>query len=837
MPSRKENITYRSLLTEAIRSDGEYGQLMSELRTRRKKNLPLMATGLCRGASIALCAAVCEDMPDRAPVLFLCPEERDCLSLCGCFDVLGIKAGFYPLRDFNFINVTSSREFEQQRLRVLAQISRGELNAVVSTPDAVLQYTVPKEKLPEFTAEIGTDSCIPPDELCAKLTKAGYVRSEMAEGPGQYARRGGIIDICMPGDSADSASSGNALRIEFFDDEIDRMCFFDPATQRVTGNTPFAVIPPAREVIPGAEALAEIEKSISSLLKKAEDPEIRGRLEDELSAVKLCRSSGSELNFADKYISLIYPGKACLLDWLPSSSLHVHVGNAAVSERLKSYLWRLDEETKDMVESGLISGKYALYSERDNKLNYVPEDGKVLLIDSLMQGMTGREVAGIFGFRTKHSTGIAGSNDMLLDELSDYSAGGYRMVFMAGGNTQAQNYASLIAGRDIPARASERPDGSDIPLSIMQKGSAAVIPSSPVPPFELPGPRIAFISAAADYERPREKRRAEKTSKKSEAARILSYADLKPGDYVVHENHGIGIFDGITTVTTAGVTADYIAIRYAGTDRLYLPVDKLDKISKYIGAKSDDGTLKLSKFGGTEWGKTKARAKAALKDIAKDLIKLYAERLRRPGFAFPADDDFQRDFETAFEYDETDAQLKAAGEIKRDMERPVPMDRLLCGDVGYGKTEVAFRAIYKAICGGRQVALLVPTTILAMQHFQTAESRMRPFCVNTGVLSRFVPSKEQKRVISGAESGDIDLLIGTHRLLSKDIKFKNLGLLVIDEEQRFGVAQKEKIKQMAGNIDVLSLSATPIPRTLNMAMTGIRDISLLDEAPVDRLPV
>lgn len=285
------------------------------------------------------------------------------------------------------------------------------------------------------------------------------------------------------------------------------------------------------------------------------------------------------------------------------------------------------------------------------------------------------------------------------------------------------------------------------------------------------------------------------------------------------------------------MSRDYIHIKYAGTDKLFLPVDKLDMISKYIGAHSDDGLVKLSRFGGAEWGKAKARAKAAVKEIAKDLIKLYAARMRLPGHAFPADDDFQRDFESAFEYEETDSQLAVAEEIKSDMERPVPMDRLLCGDVGFGKTEIAFRAAYKAILGGKQVAILVPTTILALQHYQTAQSRMRSFPVNIDMLSRFRTAKQQAATVRAVKRGDVDLLIGTHRMLSKDISFRDLGLLIIDEEQRFGVAQKEKIKQLTGNIDVLTLTATPIPRTLNMAMSGIRDISVLDEAPGDRLPV
>ncbi len=370
---------------------------------------------------------------------------------------------------------------------------------------------------------------------------------------------------------------------------------------------------------------------------------------------------------------------------------------------------------------------------------------------------------------------------------------------------------------------------------MIRPGTVTILPGCPIEPFELVRPKIAILTAAG---KPENEEKAVRPSKKLSAAkRILSFNDLHVGDYVVHENHGIGRYDGITTLTVDGVTKDYITIQYAGSDRLFMSADALDKVSKYIGAHSDTEKVKLSKFGGVEWGKTKARAKSALRDIAKELIKLYAERMRRPGYAFSRDDEFQRSFEASFEYEETDAQHQAVNEIKADMMKAAPMDRLLCGDVGYGKTEVAFRAAYKAVLDSKQVAILVPTTILALQHYRTAAARMRDTAVSVGMLSRFVKPKEQKEIRERLQKGTLDIVIGTHSLLSKNVEFRDLGLLIVDEEQRFGVAQKEKIKQRTGNIDVLSLSATPIPRTLNMAMSGIRDISLLDEAPGSRLPV
>ena len=629
-----------------------------------------------------------------------------------------------------------------------------------------------------------------------------------------------------------------ALRIEFFGDEIDRMGLFDTATQRVTEQIKSAVLAPARELLAGREELAAISAAVRTLRKKTKDPRVGEELDGELAALDTAIAAGGEVRFLDKYISLIYSEKSCLLDYFSPMSLCLIRGNAAVSDRLKAAEWHAAKEAEEMVASGVIAGKYAEYSAPALRLTGFISKHTTVLLDSLMQGMSGAELGGIYGFRTKHSLSCAGNDALLREELEGYVKGGYRVVLMAGSESAAANYAGLL--REWGFNARDAGDGNALDPDTVDRGEVAVISSAPISPFEMTVPRIAVITVLADSRAGSvsASSRARKRKKRESATeQIMSYADLSVGDYVVHETHGIGRYLGITTMESGGVTRDYITIQYAGSDRLFMPVEKLDKVSKYIGARADDDTLRLSKFGGAEWGKTKARAKAALKDIAKELIKLYAERSRRPGFAFPKDDQFQRDFESAFEYEETSAQLDAAEDIKEDMEKPRPMDRLLCGDVGYGKTEVALRAAYKAIVAGKQVALLVPTTILALQHYQTATSRMRAFAVNVEMLSRFRTDKQQKKIIADIERGDIDLIIGTHRLLSGDIKFNNLGLLIVDEEQRFGVAQKEKIKQASGNVDVLSLSATPIPRTLNMAMTGIRDISVLDEAPGDRLPV
>lgn len=860
-----ETAKQRSIFTGAVRSDPEYRQLLEAVGVQRRANpKPVLVTGLCEGACDALCAALAEDIPGGRPVLVVCPEEKECLRLASICTVLGLRAAFYPVRDLNFYNMTASREFEHNRLGILFGITGGLFDVILTTPDAALGYTMPPSALSEHLITVsfegsadagaGAGGAGGVEALAMRLSAAGYIRADAAssetlgrsglvEGPGQFAVRGGIVDVYAPSMRivrADGSRGGGsfALRIEFFGDEIDRMGLFDTATQRVTEQIRSATLAPARELLAGRDELEEIEAAVRLLRRRTKDQRVMDELDGELSAIGTALESGSEVRFLDKYISLVYSEKTCLLDYFSPMTLCLIRGNAAVNDRLKAAEWHAAKEAEEMVTSGVIAGKYAEYSAPASALSNFISRHTTVLLDSLMQGMSGAELGGLYGFRTKHALSCAGNDMLLREELENYFKSGCRVVIMAGSEASAANYAGLL--REWGYSARDEGDGSSLDPDTIGRGEAAVISEAPVSPFEMTVPRIAIITVLADARAGAvsASSRARKRKKRDSATeQIMSYADLSVGDYVVHESHGIGRYLGITTMEVDGVTRDYVTIQYAGSDRLFMPVEKLDKVSKYIGARADDDTLRLSKFGGAEWGKTKAKTKASLKNIAKELIKLYAERMRRPGFAFPKDDDFQRDFESAFEYEETSAQLDATEDIKEDMEKPRPMDRLLCGDVGYGKTEVALRAAYKAIVAGKQVALLVPTTILALQHYQTATSRMRAFAVNVEMLSRFRTDKQQKKIIADIARGDIDLIIGTHRLLSNDIKFSDLGLLIVDEEQRFGVAQKEKIKQAAGNVDVLSLSATPIPRTLNMAMTGIRDISVLDEAPGDRMPV
>ena len=840
-----------NLLTDAIRQDGEYEQLLAAVkRGFRDKALPLLANGLCEGASDAFVTSLLEDTASLtpSPALIVCAEEKECLRVKDMLSLFGITAAFYPVRDLTFYNISASHEYEHERIRVLSGILSGAFDAVITTPDAMLGYTIPAERLQDATLTLDFDTRIEPDDLCLRLVEAGYARVNMVDGAGQFARRGGIVDVYPPmgtfvDEDGKEIGGAHPLRIEMFDDEIDRMVFFDIDTQRTVTSVTSATIPPAREILCDQGSRKALTKAIKDRLRTCRDDEARQTLAAELAALGTGENDSaanyaSELHFIDKYISLIYPERVSLTDYFTRKPLILVRSTSAVSGRLKASAKQMDMTVTELMESGTISSTYAEYQKAPVEFERFLDKGVTVHVDSLSYGMSGKRLGGIYGFRTRHMVSYAENFSLLCEDLTGYMRGGYRTAVMTENETAAKNLADMLTehGFDVAVESAKHP----LSAADLKKDEITIVWRSFLFGYELITPRIALLSTNPDGKTATlsvQSKPARRKKQREGTATILSYADLCEGDYVVHETYGIGIYTGIETLSTSGAKRDYIGIKYAGADKLYIPVEKLDMVSKYIGARADDGTVKLSKFGTDGWQKSKSRAKAAVKDMAKELIQLYAQRMRVKGHAFPPDEDFQRDFEAAFAYNETESQLDAAEDIKRDMEKPVPMDRLLCGDVGYGKTEVAFRAAYKAIMGGKQVALLVPTTILALQHFQTATARMRAFGVNIDMVSRFRTPKQQEQILRRLERGDLDMIIGTHRLLGKDVKFKDLGLLIVDEEQRFGVAQKEKLKEFFVGVDVLTLTATPIPRTLNMAMNGISDISLLDEAPEERRPV
>lgn len=835
-----------NVLVDLLRLDREYGELCELVKQNFKvKSLPIVTSGISGGAQDALVLSLAADTQNerqgdkKSAVLVICSEEKECRRLCLEYSSFGYSCTHFVGRDLTFHNITASHEFEHERLYVLSGLLEGRFDFVFTTPEVALGYTIPREVLRANLISLDFDVRLEPMELARRLVAAGYARVDMVEGAGQFALRGGIVDVYPPsaaieGVDGERSESAYAIRIEFFDDEIDRMGIFDVTSQRMLTNVRRVTFSPAREVLLCETSRADMIAAIKKKYRESHDEKVCEVLTRELASLsdELC-----EVGFADKYISLIYPQKQCLFDYFDEKTLVVVRSSSAVYDRLKAETWHSNERIKELCEGGTIAPKYAEYCKSEAHFEAFLDANVTVHVNSLAYGVSDKRLSGLFGFRTRQPVGYSDKFNLLCEDLIGYHKGGYRTVIMTDSRSAAKNLDSLLRDADFVTAI----DSGDLDVKDLKRDVVYITYNGSIAPYELITPRIAVLSTESDILSDANGRRGNlrrgKRKKSRDAQSILSYAELEVGDIVVHEVYGIGRYLGLEKIKIDGVSRDYISIQYAGSDKLCMPVEKLDLVSKYIGAHADDGMVKLSKMGGEQWKKSTARAKGAVREMAKDLIKLYAERSRRPGYAFDADDTMQRDFEAAFDYDETDCQLDAVSEIKQDMMRSVPMDRLLCGDVGFGKTEVALRAAYKAVLSGKQVAILVPTTILALQHYSTAVSRFRNFAVNVDMLSRFRTPKQIEQSLRRLERGDTDIIIGTHKLLGKDVKFNDLGLLIVDEEQRFGVAQKEKLKQLGGNIDVLTLTATPIPRTLNMAMGGIRDISILDEAPGDRLPV
>ncbi len=832
-----------NIIAESILLEKEYEEIVKSIVSRRlEATHPMQISGLSDGARAVFYSAVIRRIREKykLPALIIVPDEKDGLKLFNALSELGLRALSYPLRDLVFHNITASREYEHERLRALAAFigahdSETVYDCVIATPDAAMQLTMPIDVLRENTIDLDISGEVEINTLAARLEASGFSRTDLVDGVGQYAVRGGIVDIFPP-------YSEYPVRIELFDTEIDRMGYFDVMTQRAIENLKHITITPAREIVTTPEKRADIKKAVMEKLKKATDERVKNELGTEIEVI----AGETELNFIDKYISLVYENKTTLVDYAVYAAegcglkypLVFVQDERAVSDRMKAYDFHITSEVEALLEKGEISSRYAEYSRHTDYFEAFCDKNGALLCDTFASNTAGRKLSGLYAFRTKQTVSYADNMELLIEDLRDYAASKFRCVVLCENETAAKNTAATLRENGLQAVTSFK--DSAYGILTLPEGVTLVLSGFNLMGFELTATKFALLSM---YQNPNSYsrtilshgRRAKHA--RSSQEKILSYNDLTVGDFVVHANHGIGMYMGIEQLTVVGVTKDYIKIQYAGSDLLYLPTDQLDMVSKYIGARSESGGVKLSKMGGAEWVRAKTKAKNAARDMAKELIKLYAERQRREGFAFLPDEDFQRDFEAAFEYEETEGQLQSIAEIKRDMESSVPMDRLLCGDVGFGKTEVAIRAAFKAVMSGKQVAILVPTTILAMQHYQTILSRMRGFPVTVDMLSRFRTPKQQQETLRRLRRGDVDIIVGTHRLVSKDVQFSDLGLVIIDEEQRFGVAHKEKLKQIASNVDVLTLTATPIPRTLNMAMSGIRDMSVLDEAPGDRFPV
>lgn len=789
--------------------------------TLKRGYYPLAVSGLSSIHKAQLALIISTLSEERAPLLIITDDEAGAKRICDDINEMyavsrnenETAAYIYPAKDITLARVESvSKEYEYQRLCVLARLIDGSCKIVCASAEAVMQRTIPPDVLADRTIKLSSDTSVQLPDLISRLIAAGYTRCDKVESPSQFSVRGSIADI-FP------VQEKMPVRMELWDDEIDSFAYFDPETQRRTEQIDELIIPPAGEVLfNSADALVQKINALSAGVRGKRTELVRSNLAKDADNV----SNGVSLANIDKYLPLAYDKPALIFDYLKPDSPVLFCEFHSCCEKAKAIQSQFNEDVKILLEEGELCRGLDGYIAEFESISETAVKFPCVLMDTFLRTNDIR-CKKLWTMTAYQTAPWGGEIRQLSEDLRSFIDRNYSVIVLAG----SEKTLPIIA-EDL------RNDG--IPCDIMTeettltKGRVLITTGCLSSGYDYPDIKTALITQAKAMSSKR------KLKKKKKGEEIKSLADIAPGDLVVHALHGIGRFEGIRKLELEGITKDYITIKYAGTDVLYVPVTQMDLISRYIGPRDDTG-VKLNKLSSNEWQKTRSRVKKAVKDMADELIALYAKRSKTKGFAFSEDNDWQNDFEARFDYTETDDQLRCIEEIKQDMMKPTPMDRLLCGDVGFGKTEVAFRAAFKCMLDGKQCAVLVPTTVLAWQHYQSALKRFEHFPFKIELLSRFRTKKQQEEILKQVALGTVDMVIGTHRLVQKDVKFKDLGLAIIDEEQRFGVAHKERFKEAFTGVDVLTLSATPIPRTLNMAMSGIRDMSVIEEPPVDRYPV
>ena len=765
------------------------------------------------------------------------------------------RVWLYPAKDLLFYSADiHGNLMARQRIAVLRRLMEDREGVVVTTMDGLMDHLLPLKYLREQSITVESGQVIDLDAWKERLIAMGYERVAQVDGMGQFSIRGGIVDIFPLTEEV-------PVRIELWDDEVDSIRTFDLESQRSVEQLEYITIYPAAEVVLSGDQLAagirrleKEEKTYEKALREQHKPEEAHRIHTIIGELRSGLDEGWRIGGLDAYIRYFCPDTVSLLEYFPQGESVIYLDEPArLKEKGETVELEFRESMVHRLEKGyLLPGQTELLYPAAEILARMQKPYAVMLT-GLDQKLPGMKVNQKFSIDVKNVNSYQNSFEILIKDLTRWKKEGYRVILLSASRTRASRLASDLREYDLRAYCPDGREGESGNAGGEGSGSAdtgnpgAVNTSvRKVRPgeilvtygnlhrgFEYPLLKFVFITEGDMFGVEKKRKRRKKTNYQGKA--IQSFTELSVGDYVVHEEHGLGIYKGIEKVERDKVIKDYIKIEYGDGGNLYLPATRLESIQKYAGAEAKKP--KLNKLGGTEWNKTKTRVRGAVQEIAKDLVKLYAARQEKAGFQYGTDTVWQREFEELFPYDETDDQMDAIDAVKTDMESRRIMDRLICGDVGYGKTEVALRAAFKAVQDSKQVVYLVPTTILAQQHYNTFVQRMKDFPVRVDMLSRFCTPARQKRTLEDLRKGMVDIVIGTHRVLSKDMQFKDLGLLIIDEEQRFGVAHKEKIKHLKENVDVLTLTATPIPRTLHMSLAGIRDMSVLEEPPVDRTPI
>ena len=778
----------------------EENKKFQELTKQISKTGPIAISGLVDVEKLHVLAGIFNET--KRPMVLVTYNEIQARKLYQDLKKLIKQTYFFPKKEItSYDYVAQSKEIEYKRIDVLNKMylakQQKEPIIIVTTIEAVMQKMVAKDTLYQNVIDFEVGKTYLLDEIKEKLVGLGYERSDLIENKGQFSIRGGIVDVGL--------SEKIGVRIEFWGDEVDSIRFFQISSQRSTEMLKEITIFPAHELI--VQDLSEAVKNIQE------------KYPEEIEDIELIKN-GDYISKINKYFNEFYENQASFLDYMSDEYLLLLDEKTKINQRKTNII----EDNNKLIASLVEKEKFVPEAiENISKFEYNFEEKQIIYLE---QNDSIKNIQKYY-FETREINFYNLQLDLLLADIVTYQKNKKKVVLLAGNEISAKKLCDILKENQINYKYEQEVEN-------VKPGEIIVTIGGFSSGFENYDLNLIVVSLQNNFEEPlKRKKKLSSTFKDSEK---IVFADLKPGDIVVHQTHGIGQFIGVNTITADGVTKDYIKIKYRNDDILYVPTNSLDSVRKYIGG-GDNSSPRLNKLGGKEWSATTSKVKKNLEAVAKDLIELYAKRQKIKGFSFSPDTPWQKQFEDSFPYTETDDQLRCIQDVKKDMEKPQPMDRLLCGDVGYGKTEVAIRAAFKAVMDQKQVAYLVPTTILANQQYEEFKTRMQEFAINVELLNRFKTKKEQDEIIKKLKLGEVDVVVGTHRLLSEDVNFKDLGLLIIDEEHRFGVKDKEKIKKLRTNIDVLTMTATPIPRTLHMSIVGVRDMSVIYEPPHNRKPV
>ncbi|MCB2290984.1 transcription-repair coupling factor [Clostridium sp. CS001] len=799
-------------------------QFKDILKNVENKMYPIGVYGLSESAKNYLVNGVYEQL-DKS-ILILTHSDVEAKNIYEDLSFYVNDVYYFPTREVVFYNVDAiSGDLRWERLKVMKEIAQKGKKIIITCIEALAATYIPIDLFEKYIFKLAVGDTLSLKDFSGKLIQCGYERVDIVDTKGQFSIRGGIIDLYPP-------ISALPFRIELFDEEIDSIRTFSCETQRSIDKVYEIDVFPAKEIILTQESMEkgynEIKEDLDNLLSSFNKKKDKESIERITSLVNINLEALKEtwsFEAIDSYMPYFYDNTSTFLDYMKDAFIVVDDAQRCAG-KLDSVYFEFEENYENLLRRGSVLPKQAevliskehIYEDLGNRevitINAIAKSAKVLAPRSIVS----------FSQITIYD--YHGQLDILIEDIKDKKSKGYKTIILSGTRTRGERLIDTLRDRGIEAVYKDS-------ISTVDFGEVVVTFGNQLKGFEYPELKLCVISDKEVFGQ--SKRKTISRSSKKGASKIKSFTELKLGDYVVHVNHGIGVYKGIKQLEVHGHKKDYLELGYNSGDTLFVPVEQLDLVQKYIG--SEGKAPKISKLGGVEWVKAKSKVKSSIADIAEDLVKLYATRATLKGYRYSKDTVWQRQFEEEFPFEETPDQLIAIEEIKKDMESDKPMDRLICGDVGYGKTEVAIRAAFKAVMDGKQVAFLVPTTILAEQHYKNLTKRFSDFPIKIEMVSRFRTPAQQKVVIKAVKEGNVDILIGTHRIIQQDVKFKDLGVLIIDEEQRFGVTHKEKIKSIRKNVDVITLTATPIPRTLHMSLTGVRDISVIETPPEERYPI